>query len=52
MNEFVHPEKIKNALAYLQEHNKFYSDVKFNDDWINPLSKVESEETDGCEEWC
>ncbi|XP_072554803.1 uncharacterized protein [Paramormyrops kingsleyae] len=39
--EFVHPEKIKKALVYLTENNKFYSNVQFNDDWINPLQKTE-----------
>ncbi|XP_072565389.1 uncharacterized protein [Paramormyrops kingsleyae] len=38
--EFVHPEKIKKALVYLTENNKFYSNVQFNDDWINPLQKT------------
>ncbi|KAL7868741.1 hypothetical protein SRHO_G00101250 [Serrasalmus rhombeus] len=37
--QFVHPEKVKTALTYLKEH-KFYSDVEFNNDWINPLSKT------------
>ncbi|XP_072572246.1 uncharacterized protein [Paramormyrops kingsleyae] len=39
--EFVHPEKIKKALMYLREHNKFYSDVQFNNDWINPLQRTD-----------
>ncbi|XP_037395199.1 uncharacterized protein LOC108432566 [Pygocentrus nattereri] len=47
--EFVQPENIKNALMYLKEHNKFYSDVQFNNDWINPLNKAE-EHNDECEE--
>ncbi|XP_072565310.1 uncharacterized protein [Paramormyrops kingsleyae] len=38
--EFVHPEKIKKALVYLTENNKFYSNVEFNNDWINPLQKT------------
>ncbi|XP_048834537.1 uncharacterized protein LOC125709770 [Brienomyrus brachyistius] len=39
--EFVHPEKVKKALMYLTENNKFYTNVQFNDDWINPLQKTE-----------
>ncbi|XP_049319588.1 uncharacterized protein LOC125781000 [Astyanax mexicanus] len=46
--EFVHPEKIQNALMYLKNHNKFYSDVKFNNDWINPLSNTA--EADECDD--
>ncbi|XP_072562264.1 uncharacterized protein [Paramormyrops kingsleyae] len=44
--EFVHPEKIKKALVYLTENNKFYSNVQFNDDWINPLQKTEEVPSD------
>ncbi|KAI4899975.1 hypothetical protein NFI96_003455, partial [Prochilodus magdalenae] len=41
--KFVNPDKIKNALLYLKEHNPFYRDVQFNNDWVNPLSKIEEE---------
>ncbi|XP_076836836.1 uncharacterized protein LOC143482374 [Brachyhypopomus gauderio] len=45
--EFVCPDKIQSSLMYLQKHNKFYSNVQFNNDWINPLSKTaEAEEND------
>ncbi|KAL7870556.1 hypothetical protein SRHO_G00080620 [Serrasalmus rhombeus] len=37
--QFVHPEKVKTGLTHLKEH-KFYRDVEFNNDWINPLSKT------------
>ncbi|XP_076870505.1 uncharacterized protein LOC143521483 isoform X1 [Brachyhypopomus gauderio] len=45
--EFVCPDKIQSSLMYLQKHNKFYSNIQFNNDWINPLSKTaEAEDND------
>ncbi|XP_076872152.1 uncharacterized protein LOC143522233 [Brachyhypopomus gauderio] len=38
--EFVSPDKIQSSLMYLQKYNKFYSNIQFNNDWINPLSKT------------
>ncbi|XP_076870348.1 uncharacterized protein LOC143521406 [Brachyhypopomus gauderio] len=41
--KFVNTEKIKDALLYLKQHNNFYRDVTFNNDWVNPLNKTEHE---------
>ncbi|XP_076849952.1 uncharacterized protein LOC143498932 [Brachyhypopomus gauderio] len=41
--KFVNTEKIKEALLYLKQHNDFYRDVTFNNDWVNPLNKTEHE---------
>ncbi|XP_077863273.1 uncharacterized protein LOC144346276, partial [Saccoglossus kowalevskii] len=40
---FVNEAHIKNALVYLQKNNKWYSNVCFNKDWVNPLAKIEGE---------
>ncbi|XP_056598318.1 uncharacterized protein LOC130416992 [Triplophysa dalaica] len=50
--KYVHTEKIKTALAYLKDNNKWYTDVDFNETWINPLSKTEEivEEIDNNEQ--
>uniref|UniRef100_A0A9J7WX60 ATP-dependent DNA helicase n=1 Tax=Cyprinus carpio carpio TaxID=630221 RepID=A0A9J7WX60_CYPCA len=47
--KFVNSDKIKTALTYLKENNKWYTDVEFNKTWINPLSKIEEEMTDKTE---
>ncbi|XP_026121918.1 uncharacterized protein LOC113104784, partial [Carassius auratus] len=44
--KYIHTNNIKRALAYLKENNKWYTDVEFNETWINPLSKTEEEMTD------
>ncbi|XP_026113641.1 LOW QUALITY PROTEIN: uncharacterized protein LOC113092282 [Carassius auratus] len=47
--KFVNSDKIKTALTYLKENNKWYTDVEFNKTWINPLGKIEEEMTDKTE---
>ncbi|XP_052403776.1 uncharacterized protein LOC127950661 [Carassius gibelio] len=44
--KYVQSEKIKKALAYLKENNKWYTDVEFNNSWTNPLSKTEEDSND------
>ncbi|XP_067257297.1 uncharacterized protein [Chanodichthys erythropterus] len=44
--KFVHVDKVKTALKYLQQYNKCYTDVEFNESWINPLSKTEEQIND------
>ncbi|RXN22993.1 hypothetical protein ROHU_023110 [Labeo rohita] len=39
--KFVNSDKIKRALVYLNENNKWYADVEYNNSWTNPLSKIE-----------
>ncbi|XP_076872151.1 uncharacterized protein LOC143522232 [Brachyhypopomus gauderio] len=50
--EFVCPDKIQASLMYLQKHNKFYSDVLFNNDWNNSLSKTQNAEDDVLNDQC
>nr|XP_021334689.1 uncharacterized protein LOC110440049 [Danio rerio]XP_021334690.1 uncharacterized protein LOC110440049 [Danio rerio] len=61
--KFVHTERIKTAILYLNKTNKWYTDVKFNNSWINTLSKVEEEQIndksdkmefdlDACQDMC
>uniref|UniRef100_UPI00358EA4AB uncharacterized protein n=1 Tax=Myxine glutinosa TaxID=7769 RepID=UPI00358EA4AB len=35
--QFVNKAHIQNALNFLVQNNKWYADVAFNKDWINPL---------------
>ncbi len=40
-NQYVNTNKIKNALSYLQQHNRFYEDISVDYGWHNPLSRCE-----------
>lgn len=40
---YVNTNKIRNASAYLQEHNRFYENI--STDWCNPLSRTEELES-------
>ncbi|XP_048256969.1 uncharacterized protein LOC125382713 [Haliotis rufescens] len=42
--QFVNKAHVKNALEYLQTTNKWYSDVNFNTDWVNPLPVIDEED--------
>nr|XP_055041698.1 LOW QUALITY PROTEIN: uncharacterized protein LOC129429201 [Misgurnus anguillicaudatus] len=37
--KYVHTDHVRNALWYLVKHNKLYSDVEFNEQWVNSLSE-------------
>ncbi len=42
--QFVRTEHVKTALRYLIKNNMWYSDIEINDQWINPLEKIEVED--------
>jgi hypothetical protein len=37
--QYVHTQKIQNAIACLKHMNKWYKDIDFNPEWENPLQK-------------
>ncbi|MGL5903012.1 MAG: DUF6570 domain-containing protein, partial [Cetobacterium sp.] len=41
--QYVDTNKIKQALCYLKQRNKFYSDITFNDNWFNEFTRQENE---------
>ncbi|XP_048251539.1 uncharacterized protein LOC125379306 [Haliotis rufescens] len=42
--KFVNKAHVQNALEYLQTTNKWYRDVNFNEDWVNPLPVIDEED--------
>ncbi|XP_078795053.1 uncharacterized protein LOC144988493 [Oryzias latipes] len=41
--QYVDSERVKQALQFLQSHNSYYNNVKFNNDWINGFCKETSD---------
>ncbi|XP_042610591.1 uncharacterized protein LOC122144028 [Cyprinus carpio] len=44
--QYVDANNIKLALCYLKKHNKYYSDVMFNEDWLNEFHRQDIAEND------
>ncbi|XP_046381067.2 uncharacterized protein LOC124152241 [Haliotis rufescens] len=42
--QFVNKAHVKNALEYLQANNRWYGDVNFNEEWVNPLPVIDEED--------
>ncbi|XP_076132870.1 uncharacterized protein LOC143114916 [Alosa pseudoharengus] len=41
--EYVNMQHVHQALAYLKKNNKYYTDIEFNDAWLNVFSKDDDE---------
>jgi len=41
---YVRTDRVRNALRYLMANNKWYSDVAWNNEWVNTLNGTDDEE--------
>ncbi|KAI2646116.1 OVARIAN TUMOR DOMAIN-containing deubiquitinating enzyme 10 [Labeo rohita] len=44
--QYVDTNNIKKALCYLKKYNKYYSDVVFNEDWLNEFHRQDNIDDD------
>ncbi|XP_052393335.1 uncharacterized protein LOC127941915 isoform X1 [Carassius gibelio] len=48
--KYVHTDRVRNALKYLIQFNKWFSDVEINQQWINSLNEPEENVVDEMEQ--
>ncbi|XP_062283095.1 uncharacterized protein LOC133987667 [Scomber scombrus] len=41
--QYVDTTRIRKAIQYLKQHNVYYADVEFNEDWLNDFCKEQNE---------